>query len=174
MVTKKELILKSGLELFATEGYTATSTNKIAQKAGVSESLIFRHFYNKEGLLKAIFEEGEQAFKALYSNIIEEKDPMMVVAKTIELPLDLATEHHEFWRLQFRLKWELQHMNPDKTKPLIEKLTEAFAKLNYKSPAQEARFLSCYLEGLASQTLLGGAFDEKETKAFLFSKYNLV
>ncbi|MFT5243346.1 MAG: AcrR family transcriptional regulator, partial [Psychroserpens sp.] len=43
MTDKKEQILKSALELFANEGVNATSTNKIAKYAAVSEGLIFRH-----------------------------------------------------------------------------------------------------------------------------------
>ena len=44
MIDRKEKILQSALELFAKEGFTATSTSKIAKHAGVSEGLIFRHF----------------------------------------------------------------------------------------------------------------------------------
>ena len=46
MTDKKENILKSALELFANEGVNATSTNRIAIKANVSEGLIFKHFKN--------------------------------------------------------------------------------------------------------------------------------
>ncbi len=58
MTEKQEKILQSALELFAKEGFHATSTNKVAKHAGVSEGLIFRHFGNKEGLLQAILAEG--------------------------------------------------------------------------------------------------------------------
>ena len=44
---KKEQILNAALELFANDGFTATSTSKVAKRAGVSEGLIFRHFGNK-------------------------------------------------------------------------------------------------------------------------------
>jgi len=44
MTEKQEKIIKSALELFALEGYAATSTRKAAERAGVSEGLIFRHF----------------------------------------------------------------------------------------------------------------------------------
>jgi len=173
MLTKKELLLKAGLELFATEGYTATSTNKIAARAGVSEGLIFRHFSNKEGLVNAIFEQGEERFRKLYADILSESDPRRVLQKTIDMTFDVGEQDYEFWRLQFRLKWELQHHNPDKYVPLVEKLTTAFRQLNYDQPGHEALFLNQYLEGLASQTLLGKALDKQATRKFLFSKYDL-
>ena len=59
-MTDKQLnILKIALQLFANEGFHATSTSRIAKEAGVSEGLIFRHFINKEGLLRAILKQGE-------------------------------------------------------------------------------------------------------------------
>ena len=58
MTDKQQQILHCALELFSTEGYKGTSTSKIANKAGVSEGLIFRHFKNKDGLLQAIIDNG--------------------------------------------------------------------------------------------------------------------
>ena len=44
MTNKQQKILSSALKLFAKQGFDATSTRSIAQDAGVSEGLIFRHF----------------------------------------------------------------------------------------------------------------------------------
>lgn len=41
------------MELFAVHGYEATSTAAIAERAGVSEMTLFRHFASKERLLLA-------------------------------------------------------------------------------------------------------------------------
>ena len=111
MTEKQEEILKSALELFAQEGYTATSTSKIAKKAGVSEGLIFKHFKNKEGLLMAIAKLGEEKFKSLYANIIEETNPVEVIRSVIMMPTLIREEDYDFWRLQFKLKWERQTIN---------------------------------------------------------------
>lgn len=51
----KEMILQNALKLFAMQGYEATSTRQIAQKAGVNLSAISYHFESKEGLYKAVF-----------------------------------------------------------------------------------------------------------------------
>ena len=51
----KEAILDTALELFALQGYDATSTRQIAQKSGANLSAISYHFGSKEGLYKASF-----------------------------------------------------------------------------------------------------------------------
>ena len=173
MMTKKEMILEAGLKLFATEGYTATSTSKIASVAGVSEALIFRHYHSKDGLLSSIVAQGESAFKELYAPILTETDPVKIIKMTIALPLSIPESHYEFWRLQFRLKWELQSVNHQKTEPLLDKLTSAFKALDIPEPRNEAEFLSAYLEGLASQILLGKEVNKEATEAFLLQKYKL-
>jgi len=47
MTEKQERILETALSLFAKDGFSATSTSKVARDAGVSEGLMFRHFENK-------------------------------------------------------------------------------------------------------------------------------
>lgn len=48
-----EALRQAALELFAADGYDATATAQIAQRAGVSEMTLFRHFSSKEALLLA-------------------------------------------------------------------------------------------------------------------------
>ncbi len=54
-VTEKQIkIVQAAVEIFAEKGYSATSTSEIAQKAGVAEGTIFRHYKTKQNLLLAI------------------------------------------------------------------------------------------------------------------------
>jgi len=48
-----EALGRAALELFAELGYDSTSTARIAERAGVSEMTLFRHFSSKEALLLA-------------------------------------------------------------------------------------------------------------------------
>jgi len=49
-------ILKAGIEVFSELGYDAATTKKVADRAGLNESLLHRYFESKAGLLLAIIQ----------------------------------------------------------------------------------------------------------------------
>ena len=53
---RKEQILAVATGLFAKQGFRGTTTKNIAEQAGVTEALIFRHFASKEELYWAVIE----------------------------------------------------------------------------------------------------------------------
>lgn len=53
---RREQILAAAISLFATHGFSGTTTKEIAKAAGVSEAMVFRHFANKDALYGAILE----------------------------------------------------------------------------------------------------------------------
>ncbi len=173
MTDKKENILSAALELFANDGYNATSTSRIAKKAGVSEGLIFRHFENKKGLLQALMEEAEARIGKLFAPVIFETDPKMVIRKTVLLPFIIDRAEYDFWKLQFKLKWEEEYNNPHKMKPLIDKLAWAFAELQYKEPEKEAQLLNQILDSISTEILRDGKEAQEPFKEFLLEKYKV-
>ncbi len=175
-MTEKQLqILESALELFALEGYKATSTSKVAKRAGVSEGLIFRHFGNKDGLLKAIMQQAEEKAKVLFADIVLEEDPKEVIRKTLSIARDKYNDQKEadFWKLQYKIKWELEEYGAHKMKPLHHALTIAFEKLNYEDPEAEALELLLILDGMATRFYLQEDFQRLEMVNHLMKKYKL-
>lgn len=173
MTEKQEKILDSALELFAKEGFHATSTSKVAKHAGVSEGLIFRHFRNKDGLLQAILGEGERRLKAIFADIVMETKPEEVIRKTITMTDQIDQSDYDFWKLQYKLKWELEVSNDKKMEPIQMALTNAFKKLNYDEPELEAQLLLLFIDGLGSAVLKGSSIDAKSMIQFLLKKYKL-
>lgn len=174
MTEKQEKILHGALELFAREGFKTTSTSKVAKHAGVSEGLIFRHFGNKEGLLQAILKEGEERIKLIFSDIIFEADPQQLILKTLDAfnPDHMKEEELEFWKLQYKIKWELEQYGEHKMEPLQLALTNAFEKLGYKDPGLEAMRILIELDGMATRYFLMEKFDYEPLLTFLKEKYS--
>jgi AcrR family transcriptional regulator len=54
MTEKQIKILNAAVETFSEKGFAASSTSEIAQKAGVAEGTIFRHYKTKKDLLLSI------------------------------------------------------------------------------------------------------------------------
>jgi AcrR family transcriptional regulator len=54
---RRDQILATAVNLFSRNGFRGTTTKEIAQAAGVSEAMVFRHFANKEALYAAILED---------------------------------------------------------------------------------------------------------------------
>jgi AcrR family transcriptional regulator len=54
MTDKQIKILQAAVEIFSVKGYSGSSTSEIAQKAGVAEGTIFRHYKTKKDLLLSI------------------------------------------------------------------------------------------------------------------------
>jgi AcrR family transcriptional regulator len=89
-------ILQVAVSLFSQRGFVGTTTKEIAQAAGVSEAMVFRHFANKQELYSAILDHkacsGDSMNpEALVADALQEKDDRAVFER---LALG-ALEHHE-------------------------------------------------------------------------------
>lgn len=89
-------IVRVAMRLFSQRGFRGTTTKEIAQAAGVSEAIIFRHFATKQELYAAIIDH-----KACAGGIA---DPRNIVAEAIANKDDAAVfeglayaalQHHE-------------------------------------------------------------------------------
>lgn len=175
MTEKQKNILQTALELFAKNGYSSTSTGKIAKKAGVSEGLIFRHFGNKEGLLEAVLKLGEERVKTTFAEIIFEENPKEVIRKMLELGLKIKDNQEEadFWKLQYKIKWEVEQYNEQKMEPVEHALSKAFENLKYDEPEMEAKTFLLIFDGLATRFFLQSNFEKEKIINFLNKKYNV-
>jgi AcrR family transcriptional regulator len=54
----RDRILEAARRLFASQGFDGTTTRELAQKAGVAEGTLFRHFSNKKAILVEVATEG--------------------------------------------------------------------------------------------------------------------
>ncbi|MCG6136931.1 MAG: TetR/AcrR family transcriptional regulator [Nostoc sp. LLA-1] len=74
LISARQRLIQSALELFTAQGVSATTTRQIAEKAEVNEVTLFRHFGNKHGLLLSVLEESA-AFKNLGESLVQRATP---------------------------------------------------------------------------------------------------
>lgn len=161
------------LELFANEGYNAVSTKMIADQAGVSESLIFRHFNSKKGLLDALYNQCEDKAEVIKKSVLEEMNPHETIRKAIDWVFIIDEKEYDFWRLQYKLKWEKGFYNPHKMQSVIEKIAWAFEQLGLEQPLLEAQLLEKTLDSLMISILRDGKGAHLPLREFLLKKYSL-
>jgi AcrR family transcriptional regulator len=54
---RKQLILEAALHEFSAQGFGAASTERIAQRAGLSQAGLYAHFRSKDAILETLFNE---------------------------------------------------------------------------------------------------------------------
>src|SRR6516165_6761035 len=58
---RKRQLVAHAKQLFVTKGYQDTTTEKIAESAGVSEPVLYRHFKSKKALFLEVLQEIREA-----------------------------------------------------------------------------------------------------------------
>jgi AcrR family transcriptional regulator len=67
-----DLILDTAAELFVEAGYETTTTNAIAEKAGISIGTLYRYFPDKDAVLKALADRYQQQSHLLFETLFVE------------------------------------------------------------------------------------------------------
>jgi AcrR family transcriptional regulator len=100
---RKRQLLAHAKNLFVTQGYQATTTEKIAQAAGVSEPVLYRHFANKKALFLEVLEEIRaatlQRWNAETSSLT---DPLAKLHAIADMYLGSTREHAVEFRIMHR------------------------------------------------------------------------
>lgn len=111
MTEKQQRIVKAAIECFSEKGYAATSTSEIAQKAGVAEGTIFRHYKTKKDLLIAII-------APVMAKLI---GPLFLrdFAKMLDAPYET---YEDFLRALFRNRYEFARNNLPIVKIIVQEV----------------------------------------------------
>jgi AcrR family transcriptional regulator len=94
----RRLLLDAARELFARQDYRSTTTREIAEAAGVSEYLLFRHFGSKAGLFREAlvlpFTNFVDEFGRTWQSVVpEETDEEELARHFVEQLYDVIADH---------------------------------------------------------------------------------
>ena len=101
---RREQLCQVAMRLFSEKGFSGTTTKEIANAAGVSEAMVFKHFSNKDELYAAILDHKacDHGFDNPFAEIadkIEQKDDFGVFYGMALNALDHHKQDSDFLRL---------------------------------------------------------------------------
>lgn len=101
-----EAIVQAAAQVFARHGYAAGTTNRIADRAGVSIGTLYQYFPNKDVILIALIErhirEGEGVLVPLLSDLAEHPPaPRTALQRIFDALLELHTREPALHRVLF-------------------------------------------------------------------------
>jgi len=100
LITVKEKILDAAEELFAEQGFEATSVRELAGKADVNVAMISYYFGSKEKLFEALIEDRASFLREkMHSLNMEEISSRQKVNMMIEFFVDRFFSKHYFHRI---------------------------------------------------------------------------
>ena len=68
---RRRQLLEVAADLFARRGYRGTTTARLAQAAGITEPILYRHFENKQDLFVTLIEEVSREVLAGWQAALE-------------------------------------------------------------------------------------------------------
>jgi AcrR family transcriptional regulator len=101
---RRRQIVRIAMKLFSKHGFRGTTTREIAQAAGISEAMVFRHFATKEELYAAILDDkagaGEMTLMCeMVAGAVARGDDRAVFESLAAAMLQHHERDHEFLRL---------------------------------------------------------------------------
>ena len=100
---RKRQLLAHAKHLFVTQGYHATTTEKIAQAAGVTEPVLYRHFDSKKALFLEVLEEVRAAtLERWHAETSSLTDPLAKLHAIADMYLGSTRAHAVEFRIMHR------------------------------------------------------------------------
>lgn len=101
MKDTKEIILAAACDIYLLEGYRGMSMRKVAEKAGISPTAIYRHYENKEALHHHVLREGFKTFDSYLQPALVGKTALERLNLAAERFFAFATEQNKYYEILF-------------------------------------------------------------------------
>lgn len=127
-------ILGAALELFSEQGFRAP-TRDLAQRAGVSEALIFRHFPTKEALIREILDGADDRVRILEDRFgtVPPREALRGLAEHV---LTKLRDHPQVFRVVFFGILEEPHLGQEFYAKFLSRLLALETKLFRRALAE--------------------------------------
>lgn len=101
MIGTKENILSAACDIYLREGYSGMSMRKVALRAEISPTAIYRHYKNKEALHQQVLREGFRTFNSYLQHALKGKNSFDRLNLAAERFFAFATEQKKYYEILF-------------------------------------------------------------------------
>jgi AcrR family transcriptional regulator len=160
-------VLKAAAQVFTTRGYAATTTNHIAERAGVSIGSLYEYFPNKDALLVALMEQHIGEGESILARVALEAPAgpphvREMVRRFVRAMVELHARDRVLHRVLFeeaplpkRVRRQLADVETRITER-VEAYLRAHPNVTKRDPALAAAVLVQTIEGLTHKLVVHG------------------
>ncbi|HUI09715.1 MAG TPA: TetR/AcrR family transcriptional regulator [Bacteroidota bacterium] len=171
----RRAIVLAALELFARKGYSATTADAIARKAGISKGLIYSYFDSKQDILFGIFDEQMDRVFPRFFNEKDARPPHERLVSIINSWLELITNEPLLVRLSLQLNLDDDYRRIIRSKKAMKyynrfltEMKKLFSELGSARPDLDTYLLMFLFDGVvANYTVAPDLFPIEEIKIHL-------
>lgn len=120
-IATKEKIQAAAIKLFTQKGYAATNVQDIADKAGISTGLMYRHYKSKDDLFNSLVREAAEGLSRITKAFQSDASPIDLIWQLTAEILDDLTKNDEFAEYTILMN---QSIMMEKTIPQVLNLIE--------------------------------------------------
>jgi AcrR family transcriptional regulator len=99
---RRTLIEERATELFAERGYSGTTLDEIAEAAGVTKPILYRHFASKKDLYLALLAEHRAEMPRFFDKVPSEGPLRERFEAIVEGWIEYVVAHAGIWKMLFR------------------------------------------------------------------------
>lgn len=152
----RRAIMSAALNLFAKNGFSATTTDEIAKKARVSKGLIFSHFPTKEDILLAMIDNIVDQLMPPSEDQLNALNPRQKLISIIDTWFGLLEKEPSMIRLALRLNLDdgWRKILRKKGKQYIElylgRMRKLLVQAGSTNPDLDSYLLSTFFDGVSA------------------------
>lgn len=176
-LTTSEKILRAAHKLFDREGADAVTMRRVAETVGITPMAIYRHFPNREALLKRVSDDGFQSVADDWQQQSGRGDVIGRLLATQMLYLDYALAHPHLFDHAFSVRRDDARRFPEdfraRRSPTLNVVADAVAEgmregvLREDDPWDVAMTLWAHTHGLIALYRAGRfSYDDERFRAF--------
>ncbi|WP_308167460.1 TetR/AcrR family transcriptional regulator [Catellatospora tritici] len=104
----RQKLFEATMELIAEQGFSDTTVDQIAERAGVAKGTVYYNFASKSTLFEELLRYGVGLLKAEFETAVRDREPADAVAALIRAQLGFIQRYRSFAQLLLSEMWRTQ------------------------------------------------------------------